>query len=219
VAVLPNCWALKGIGTVLYIGAFFGAYFYVLKNPAYPITVMPVTGLDRLIGFQPLAMPLYVSLWVYVSLPPALLATRRELHTYASAMAVTCVAALTTFYFWPTTVPVADIDWALYKNYSGYAGVDFLKTLDASGNAFPSLHVATAVFSGVWLHHLLRRFSVPRWVLLANWMWCIGIVYSTLATRQHVAVDILGGVVLGVLASCLSLRHRLPAKLSVPGAS
>ena len=31
---------------------------------------------------------------------------------------------------------------------------DFLKSMDASGNACPSLHVATAVFSGIWLHHL-----------------------------------------------------------------
>ena len=202
VAVIPRNLPLKGLGTTLYIGVFFAAYFYLLKNPAYPITVMPFTWLDRLIGFQPLAMPLYVSLWVYVSLPPALLATRRELYAYALAMTATCVAALTVFYFWPTAVPAADIDWARYP------GVDFLKNLDASGNAFPSLHVATAVFSGVWLHHLLRRFGGPPWVLMLNWIWCIGIVYSTLATRQHVAVDMWGGLALGALAAGLSLRHR-----------
>jgi membrane-associated phospholipid phosphatase len=202
VAVVPKNLPLKGFGTMLYIGVFFAAYFYLLKNPAYPITVMPITWLDKLIGFQPLAMPLYVSLWVYVSLPPALLAARRELYAYALAMTATCLAALAVFYFWPTAVPVADIDWALYP------GVDFLKNLDASGNAFPSLHVATAVFSGVWLHHLLRRFSAPPWVLLLNGMWCVGIIYSTLATRQHVAVDMWGGLVLGALAASLSLRHR-----------
>ena len=41
--------------------------------------VMPVIWLDRLIGFQPQALPIYLSMWVYVSLPPALLSTRREL--------------------------------------------------------------------------------------------------------------------------------------------
>jgi membrane-associated phospholipid phosphatase len=39
-------------------------------------------------------------------------------------------------------------------------------------------------------------------------MWCTGIVYSALGTRQHVAVDVLAGLVLGVLAAYLSLRHR-----------
>lgn len=201
---------LKGIGTTLFIGLFFGAYFYVLKAPAYATTVMPFTLLDRLIGFQPLALPVYISLWVYVSLPPTLLATRRELYGYGLAMAGTCVAALIVFYFWPTAVPAANIDWARYPD------VDFLKNIDAAGNAFPSLHVATAVFSGIWLHHLLRRFGAPRWLLVFNWMWCIGIVYSTLATRQHVAVDVLAGLALGVPAAWLSLRHRLGAGGYVP---
>lgn len=187
---------------MVFIAVFFGAYFYLLKNPAYPTTVMPFTLLDRLVGFYPLAMPLYISLWVYVSLPPVLLETRHELYAYALAMAGACLAGLTIFYFWPTAVPAADIDWAAYP------GVDFLKNIDASGNAFPSLHVATALFSGLWLHHLLRRFSAPRWLLVLNAVWCVGIVYSTLATRQHVAVDVAGGILLGGLAGWLSLRRR-----------
>ncbi|PIQ39196.1 MAG: PA-phosphatase [Thalassolituus sp. CG17_big_fil_post_rev_8_21_14_2_50_53_8] len=194
---------LKSIGTPLFIGVFFGAYFYLLKQPAYPTTVMPITWPDRLIPFQPWALPVYFSLWVYVSLPPALLATRRELSRYATVMAGTCLAGLIVFYFWPTVVPPADIDWALYPQ------VNFLKELDASGNAFPSLHVATAVFSGIWLHHLLRGFGAPRWIIFLNTLWCAGIVYSTLATRQHVAVDVWAGLLLGALAAIASVRYRL----------
>lgn len=196
---------LKSIGTTLFISLFFGAYFHLLKQPAYVPTVMPLTLLDRLVGFQPQALPMYLSLWVYVSLPPALLATRRELYGYGLAMAGTCLAGLTVFYFWPTAIPAADIDWAQYPD------VAFLKSMDASGNACPSLHVATAVFSGIWLHHLLRAFGAPLWILILNWAWCTGIVYSALATRQHVAVDVLAGLALGVLAACLSLRYRVDA--------
>jgi membrane-associated phospholipid phosphatase len=199
---------LKSIGTTVFIGLFFGAYFYLLKDPAYPTTVMPITLLDRLIGFQPLALPVYVSLWVYVSLPPALLATRRELYGYAMAMAGTCLAGLFVFYFWPTVVPAPDIDWAQYPD------VAFLKSMDASGNACPSLHVATAVFSGIWLQYLLRRFGAPLWILIPNWVWCAGIVYSAMATRQHVAVDVLAGLLLGALAAAFSLRYRARADLS-----
>ena len=206
-AAIPRHLYLKSIGTPLFIGLFFGAYLYLLKNPVYPTTVMPITLLDHLIGFQPLALPIYISLWVYVSLPPALLATRRELFGYAIAMAGTCLAGLVIFYFWPTVVPAADIDWAKYPD------VNFLKNIDASGNACPSLHVATAVFSGIWLHHLLHRFGAPLWILIFNWVWCIGIVYSTLATRQHVVVDVLAGLLLGVLAAYLSLRHRVDARV------
>lgn len=194
---------LKGIGTPLFIGLFFGAYFYVLKNPAYPVTVMPVTALDRLIPFQPLAFYVYITLWLYVSLPPALLTTRRALYGYGAAMAATCLAGLGIFYFWPTTVAPAAIDWARYPD------MEFLKNLDAAGNACPSLHVATAVFSGIWLHHLLRRFGASLSMLIVNGVWCAGIVYSTMAVRQHVAVDVYAGLAFGVLAAGLSLRYQL----------
>lgn len=205
-AVIPRHMLLKSTGTMLFIAVFFGAYFFLLKYPARAVTVMPLTLLDRLVGFEPLTMPLYVSLWVYVSLPPALLATPQELFAYAKAMAGTCLLGLLIFYLWPTAVPVADIDWTRYP------GVDFLKNLDASGNAFPSLHVATAIFSGLWLRVLLRRFGAPRWLRLLNGLWCAGIVYSTLATRQHVAVDVAAGLVLGGLAAALSLRHPWPLR-------
>lgn len=208
-AALGQHMLLKAIGTPLFIGVFFGAYFYVLKVPAYPTTMMPLTWLDQMISFQPQAMSLYVSLWVYVSLPPAMLVARRELYRYGLAMAATCMIGLIAFYFWPTAVPVADIDW------SRYPGVDFLKNVDAAGNAFPSLHVATAIFSGLWLDHLLRRFGAPQWSRLFSWIWCIGIIYSTLATRQHVAVDVVGGLLLGWVMAWLSLRYRAPAALAI----
>lgn len=203
-AVMPRHFLLKSVGTMLFIAVFFLGYFYVLKVPAYPATIMPLTWLDRLISFQPMALPLYVSLWVYVSLPPTLLATRRELYAYGAAMSATCSVGLLLFYFWPTAAPAPDIDWTLYP------GVTFLKNIDASGNACPSLHVATAIFSGLWLHHLLRRFGAPSWVLIVNGLWCVGIIYATLATRQHVAVDMWGGLALGGLAAWLSLRRDVP---------
>jgi membrane-associated phospholipid phosphatase len=206
--VIPRHLLMKSVGTTLFITLFFAAYFYLLHGPAYPTTVMPVTWLDRLIGFQPLALPMYLSMWVYVSLPPALLATRRELADYGLAMAVTCLAGLLVFYFWPTAVPAADVDWAQYPD------LGFLKSMDASGNACPSLHVATAVFSAIWLHHLLRRFGAPLWLQGVNWLWCIGIIYSTLAIRQHVAVDVLAGLLLGLLTATVSSRQRVRTGLS-----
>ena len=194
---------LKGLGTAVFISLFFAAYFYLLKNPAFPIAVMPRTWVDQLIGFAPLALPVYLSLWVYVSLPPLFFSDRRELLRYGVAIALTCLCGLAVFYVWPTAAPPADIDWLKYPD------MQFLKNIDAAGNACPSLHVATAVFSGLWLHRLLRGFSAPAWLLGLNALWCAAIAWSTLATRQHVAVDAAAGLVLGWLGAWLSLRlHR-----------
>ena len=43
----------------------FGVYFHVLERSGYTTTVMPITLLDRLIGFQPLALPMYLSLSMF----------------------------------------------------------------------------------------------------------------------------------------------------------
>lgn len=194
---------LKAIGTTAFVSLFFAAYFYVLRRPAHPPTVLPVTALDRWIGFQPLALPVYLSLWVYVCLMPAFFSTRAALYRYALAMTVMCAAGLSIFYFWPTAIPAPDIDWPRYPEFA------FLKNIDATGNACPSLHVATAVLSAVWFDRLLRGFGAPRWLVAGTWAWCAAIVYSTVAVRQHVALDAAAGLVLGGLAAWLSIR--LPA--------
>ena len=58
---------------------------------------------------------------------------------------------------------------------------------------------------------VLRRFGAPLWILMSNWVWCIGIVYSTMTTGQHVVVDVLAGLVLGTLGARLSLRQHKDA--------
>ena len=150
---IPKHLYLKSVGTTVFITVFFIVYFYVLRHPAYPPTVMPAIWLDRLIDFEPMALPVYLSLWLYVSLLPAFFSTRRELYNYGLAMTMMCGIGLSIFYFWPTAAPAPDIDWTRYPD------MDLLKSIDASGNACPSLHVATAFFSCVWFHTLLHTLE------------------------------------------------------------
>jgi len=183
----------KSLGTMGFISLFFGAYLYLLKNPASAATTMPLTIVDRFIGFEPLALPIYLSLWAYVSLPPMLMRTRRAIIEYGIWIGGLCLFALVIFYLFPNAVPPSNIDWAQYP------GMAFLKDVDAAGNACPSLHVATAVFSGFWIHWLLPKVSLNSGARLMNALWCIGIVYSTMATKQHVSLDVVAGGALGVM--------------------
>ncbi len=200
---------LKFLGTLGFTLVFFSAYIYLLKNPAAQVVTMPVTVVDRLVGFEPLALPIYLSLWVYVSLPPMLMLTRRELFEYGGWIGGLCVVALGIFYFWPSAVPPASSDWARHP------GVAFLKGVDAAGNACPSLHVATAVFSAFWLHWRLPQAGLGRGARLLNACWCVAIAYSAMATKQHVFVDVIAGAALGMVFAWCSrkplLRFQNPA--------
>jgi membrane-associated phospholipid phosphatase len=198
-----RAWA-KCIGTTLGMTAFFVVYFWLLHHPFFPITIMSLTAVDRWIPFQPGALGLYISLWFYVSLAPALLTERRELLSYLLAAAALSVVGLGIFLFWPTAVPVLAQDWPQPSF------LFTLKRVDASGNACPSLHVAFAVFTACWFQRLLREMGAGPVARALNWLWCLGILYSTIATRQHVALDVLAGAVLGAVVAAVHLRLIRP---------
>jgi membrane-associated phospholipid phosphatase len=190
-AIFLNDFWFKFLGTSAFMSLFFWAYLFLLKNPVYPVTVMPLTWLDAWIGFSPLALIPYLSLWIYCSLPVMLTDTRQRLLNFGLWIGLMCLLALAIFYRWPNAVPPAHIDWAQYP------GVAFLKNIDAAGNACPSLHVAAAVYISFWLYWQLRELRLNWSAQVIQILWGVAIVYSTMATKQHVSLDVLAGVVLG----------------------
>ena len=197
---LRSVWVAKMLATSIGIGGFFVAYFWVLNHPQFTVTVMPLIWIDRMVGFRPEALPVYLSLWLYVSMAPALLKTGRELLMYALAAFALATTGLAIFIVCPTTVPVFAIDW------SAHASIAFLKTVDVAANACPSLHVAFAVFTAVWLDHLLRAMRAGPLLRTLNALWCVAIAYSTLATRQHVALDVIAGALMGATFALIHMR-------------
>ncbi len=195
---------LKALGISLFMWVFFVAYFHTLRRPVYAVQQMPLTALDHAIPFTPSALLAYVSLWLYVSLPPGLMLNLRELLVYGLWAAALCLGGLALFYFVPTAVPPlkAGIDLAAHPGFSLLQGVD------AAGNACPSLHVATAVFSAFWIDQQLRHMRAPGLLRALNVAWVLAITWSTLATKQHVFIDAAAGAVLGAVFAAASLRWR-----------
>jgi hypothetical protein len=177
------------------IAVFFYAYFWAMRHPLGAVTVMPMTWLDELVGFQPLSFPLYVFLWFYISLGTALARDLRELAAFGMASLAMSIVGLAIFMLVPTRVPDFAIDWSLYPS------MQFLKRVDVAGNAFPSLHAAFCVFTAVVLDAQLAALGAGRWPRAGNLLLCGGILYSTIATRQHVALDAAAGAVLGGAAA------------------
>lgn len=199
---LRDFW-FKFLGTSGFISLFFCAYLYLLKTPAFPVVTVPLTMVDAWIGFAPLALIPYLSLWIYCALPVQLMPARNRLLNFGFWVGAMCLLALAIFYWLPNAVPPADIDWARYP------GVAFLKGVDAAGNACPSLHVATAVYSSFWLYWLMREMRAGWLAQTIQILWAVAIVYSTMATKQHVSLDVLAGTVLGaVFALCARWSER-----------
>jgi len=192
---------LKVVGVSAFIGLFFQGYFHTLRNPVYPVTTMPVTPLDAWIAFVPWAIVPYLSLWFYVGIAPGLLLRWRDLLLYGAWATALCVGGLLIFHFWPTEVPARAPETASLPGFALLAGVD------GAGNACPSLHVATAVFTATWVERLLRTVGVPGVLRALNLAWLLAIAWSTVAVRQHVVLDVVAGLAWGLLFAALS--HRL----------
>jgi hypothetical protein len=200
--------ALKVVGTTAWTSLFFVGYFYLLRHPAHPTTVMPPIALDDLIPFQPQALFAYLTLWLYIGVAPGLQRTFLDLLVYGLWIAALCLSGLALFYFWPTQVP------PLRPDVSGFPGFGMLQGVDAPGNACPSMHVAIAIFTAIWVDQLLREARAPAFMRLLNGVWFAAIASSTLAVKQHVVLDAAAGAVLGVA----SLRWR-PAGPRAAGAT
>jgi 1-acyl-sn-glycerol-3-phosphate acyltransferase len=104
-ARLRAFWLAKPLGVAAGMSAFFFVYFALLKHPRFPVFTMPLTALDLWVSFQPSALLLYVSFWIYVPLLPALLEKPRDLLRYALAASVMAGLGLVCFLFGPPRLP------------------------------------------------------------------------------------------------------------------
>ncbi|MCG3189969.1 MAG: hypothetical protein LKCHEGNO_02520 [Burkholderiaceae bacterium] len=190
---------LKAVGIAAFMALFFVGYFHLLRHPLQPPLQMPLSAIDTWIGFRAWALWPYLSLWVYVAWPPVLMPDVRALLRYGAWVGALCVAGLASFYWWPTAVPPTSLPADL-------AGFDLLRGVDAAGNACPSMHVAAATFSALWLHRLLRELELPGWLRWVNLGWFALIVWSTLAVKQHVWWDAVAGALLALAVGLPSLR-------------
>jgi membrane-associated phospholipid phosphatase len=200
---------LKGVGTTAFMWLFFFGYFHLLRHPTQSPFEMPLTAIDHWVDFRAWALWPYISLWIYVVLPPALMPGTRELLRYGWSIGGLCVAGLACFYLWPTQVPQPG------AVAPASAAFDLLRGVDAAGNACPSLHVASATFSAMWLDRLLRELGPPRWLRAANALWFVLIVWSTMAVKQHVWWDVVAGLALALAFAVASLprrRRRTPGR-------
>ena len=188
------------------MAGFLWAYFWVLRHPLREVMVMPEIWLDGAIGVQPWSFVLYASLWVYISLGTAVARDLRELAGFGLASLGMGSVGLAVFLVAPTQVQVPSFDWTAYPSLA------FLKTVDAPGNACPSLHVAFCVFTWAVLRGQLRAIGAPRPFAHASALWCLGIVYSAIATAQHVTLDAVAGAALGGAAALAYVRGVWPGR-------
>lgn len=169
--------------------------FYVTRlltagAPHYDVSIW----LDRLIPFVPEFILIYIlaiGQWVLV----LALAAREGKDFYYKATAAEMSSKLFVFLIFllmPTGMQRGEI--------RGNDIFDLLTrliyTLDAPNNLFPSIH---CLDSWVCLRVVCRMNTAPKWFKLSNAIFSILVFASVVLVKQHLFVDILGGILIGEL--------------------
>jgi membrane-associated phospholipid phosphatase len=161
--------------------------------------VLHETALDRLIPFDPAGIWLYLSFFLLV--PLAFLTTEpNRVRSLARSMQLCALVSAIVFVLWPTTLVYPPIP-------AGAAGASVLGGLiasDSAQNCFPSLHGALTLLS---VAALCARRKPVRSALAV--LWGLGIGWSVIQTRRHLAIDLGAGVLLGCASGWLvAYLHR-----------
>jgi membrane-associated phospholipid phosphatase len=155
------------------------------------------TGNHRLFFEWELAIPfvpgmiyVYASLLILLLLP-ALTLTRRQLPALARAMLATLLVASVIYLLLP-----ADLGFERPGYVAGYDAVyQALYSLELPHNLVPSLHIAT---STLLIAAVLHNTS-SRWIRLGLILWCMLICVSVLLVHQHHILDVISGLLLGIV--------------------
>jgi len=185
-------WMLKVVFGLGLMVMFALIYHLPQRFPVFPVTAMPTLWIDRMIPFRPNSIYLYESLSLFMPIAPWLMKTRIEINQYSKGLILMNLVGFLFFFLYPTSSPrPADLHGAnaLYLQ---------LIRIDNELNAFPSLHAAYAVFHGACCHVIFRAGVRSILLRLGCWSWALGILVSTLLTKQHVFVDVIAGSLLGL---------------------
>ncbi|HVP55391.1 MAG TPA: phosphatase PAP2 family protein [Candidatus Eisenbacteria bacterium] len=154
-------------------------------------------------SFYPLYPAAAGVLWAWRGRPKFAGAFRR----LTDSLSVGYVVCYALYLLFPTRSPSHNVGLnAIASTQSGGPFHRMVRMIQGSagvhGNAFPSAHIMLAFAVLVFAFRYFRR--VAPWILLCNFLMCLGAVYD----GYHYAVDVVAGAMLGIGAGVASVTHK-----------
>lgn len=179
---------------------YFGASFFGTPRAA----VLEPTLVDQAMPFIGWTVWVYSS--EYVMLPLAFLLIRdgNNAKALTCALSVAIIISSLVFFWFPTIM----IRPKLLGSDIHEQAMKLLHWVDPPTNCFPSLHVSMMILLAVYLSKESKSWGLFSWAL------AVLVSVSTLTTKQHYFVDVLGGVFVAWAAVRVTswLMHHWDAK-------
>ena len=192
-------WTLKLGATTVVSAIFWTGYIFLSRHPLVPVHTLPLTWLDEWAGFRPNPWAwIYESIFLLTGVAPWLIVSREELRRYLIGFTLLSMVSFAVFAIFPVASPRPE-------DLEGNTLLMFITRMDGPLNAFPSLHAGCLVYALALVRRLFGRRLKPMVVALLL-IWAVLILFGTLATKQHYALDLLAGGLLGWAADWFAWR-------------
>jgi membrane-associated phospholipid phosphatase len=197
---LATLWRTKLRLTAVLSVAFWGFYLFLSRHALFAVHTLPMTWLDRWAGFHPQVWAwVYESNFLLVGAVPWLIVSREELRRYTAGFALLSGVSFVVFALFPVASPrPASLEASPF--------LIFITRVDGPLNAFPSLHAGTLVYALAGARRL-GGGRLNSWIAIPLLVWTALILFATLATKQHYALDLLAGGLIGWAADWFARRN------------
>lgn len=195
-------WGYKSQLFSLYALAY--VLLYVLPNmrPFFEPVYLSLWALDESVPLIPWTFVVYISDYILVMSVVFILKDRSDFNSLGRLVFTGFLICGLFFILYPTRYPrpvYPQVDNPLVAFAMG-----LISNLDKPNNCFPSNHV---VMTGLAVWSLRKRTRLFFWYTL----WATAIFLSTLTTKQHYFIDVLGGI--GIVGLVAWLEYRVFSKV------
>ena len=162
------------------------------------------TGLDRSLPFVPQFLVVYFGCYLFWAVNYILIARqeRHRVYQFFTGDFLSRCICLVFFLVYPTTNTRPVITDAGLWNQAAL----WLYSVDAADNLFPSIHCLVSWFCFLGIKDQKR---IPAWYKGVSFVLAVLVFLSTIFTKQHVLVDVAGGVILAQVCFILGQKTKL----------
>lgn len=162
------------------------------------------TSLDRMLPFEPQFLIIYFGCYIFWIINYILIARqdKKSVYQFFTADFLSRCICLVFFLVFPTTNTRPVITGSGVWDRAA----QWLYSIDAADNLFPSIHCLVSWFCYIGIRD---RKEIPEWYKQVSLGIAVLVFISTLLTKQHVLVDVAGGVLLGTVCFMVGKKTRL----------
>lgn len=166
---------------------YYGARILTANRYHYNIEL----GIDKTMPFLPWTVSIYFLCYLFW-IANYVICARQEKEAAYRFMCADCLAKFACFACF-LIIPTTNIRPTVEGQGIWNELMRFLYQADSADNLFPSIHCLVSWFCYIGIR---GKRNIPLWYRCFSCFAAFAVFFSTLATKQHVIVDVIGGVLL-----------------------